>query len=182
MNQTTAKNLQSAFGGESQAHMRYMSWGEKANQDGFPTVQTLFNAISYAEEIHAKSHFRVLKDVKGNADVLSGGAFGIGTTSENLKLAAEGERYEVMEMYPDFIKEAEASGEKSAVRSMELALEAEKTHEKLFLDAKEYTDNEKDIDFKNIHVCQVCGYTAHGDMVDVCPICNVPNSKFRTFN
>ncbi|AFS79194.1 rubrerythrin [Gottschalkia acidurici 9a] len=181
MNELTAENLRSAFGGESQAHMRYKSWGEKAKQDGFPKVQILFEAISYAEEIHAKSHFRVLKDVKGEFEVTSGGAFGLGTTSENLELAAAGERFEVMEMYPGFIKEAKENGEKGAVRSMELALEAEKTHEALYLKAKEYTDSGKDIDFENIHVCEVCGYTSHGEMVDKCPICNVGNDKFRVF-
>lgn len=181
MDKKTAENLKSAFAGESQAHMRYLAWGDKAKQDGFPVVETLFNAISYAESIHAKSHFRVLKDEKGPADSTSGGAFGIGTTSENLQLAAEGEHYEITEMYPAFIKDAEASNEKAAIRSMELALEAEKSHEDLYLKAKEYTDQGKDADFAGIYVCEVCGYASYGEQEDRCPICNAPKEKYRTF-
>lgn len=181
MDQKTAINLKAAFAGESQAHMRYMSWGEKAKQDGFPTVEVLFNAISFAESIHAKSHFKVLKGEFGAAESTSGGAFGIGTTSENLKLAAEGENHEIMEMYPAFIKDAEAGDEKAAIRSMEFALEAEKSHENLYLKAKEFTDQGKDADFKGIYVCEVCGYTHYGEQEDKCPICNAPKDKYRTF-
>lgn len=182
MDNKTAVNLKAAFAGESQAHMRYMVWGDKAKQDGFPVVEALFNAISYAESIHAKSHFRVLKDEHGAAESTSGGAFGIGSTSDNLQLAAEGENYEITEMYPAFIKDAEASNEKAAIRSMEFALEAEKSHESLYLEAKEFTDQGKDANFEGIYVCEVCGYAHYGEMEDKCPICNAPKSKYRTFN
>jgi rubrerythrin len=53
MNAMTAANLRSAFGGESQAHMQYILWGRKAEEEGFPDVARLFKAISYAEEVHA---------------------------------------------------------------------------------------------------------------------------------
>ncbi|KNF08576.1 rubrerythrin-1 [Gottschalkia purinilytica] len=181
MNDMTAQNLRSAFGGESQAHMRYKAWGDKAKKEGFETVSTLFNAISYAEEIHAKSHFSALRDVKGDFLVASGAGFGVGSTSENLLAAAEGERYEVDQMYPAFIAVAELQGEKQALASMKHAIEAEKTHEKLYLEAKEHVDNGKDADFTNIHVCEICGYTSYGDMVEKCPICGVKNDKFRVF-
>ncbi|MGF7060168.1 rubrerythrin family protein [Brassicibacter mesophilus] len=181
MNDMTASNLRSAFGGESQAHMRYKVWGEKAQQDGFPTVATLFRAISFAEEIHAKSHFRVMKDVSGDFLVASGAGFGIGTTSENLQAAANGENFEVHQMYPAYIAVAELQEEKRAVGSMKLALEAEKLHEALYLKAKEYVDDGKDVDFTNIHVCEVCGYVGHGEMVDKCPICGVSKDRFKTF-
>lgn len=51
MNAMTAENLSSAYGGKSQAYMRYKIWGEKANKDGFPTVGRLFRATSEAEEV-----------------------------------------------------------------------------------------------------------------------------------
>lgn len=181
MNDMTAQNLRSAFGGESQAHMRYKAWGDKALKDGFPTVATLFSAISYAEEIHAKGHFKLLKDVKGDFLVASGAGFGIGTTSENLQGAANGELFEVNQMYPAYVAVAEAQGEKAAANLMKGIIEAEKTHADLYLKAKEYTDAGKDADFTNIHVCEVCGYAAEGEMVDKCPICGASKDKFRVF-
>ena len=40
----TQDNLRSAFGGESQAHMRYRIWAQTAGKEGFPNVARLFNA------------------------------------------------------------------------------------------------------------------------------------------
>ena len=60
MNAMTQDNLRSAFGGESQAHMRYRIWADKAKKDGFPTVARLFMATSDAEQVHATLHFTAL--------------------------------------------------------------------------------------------------------------------------
>lgn len=181
MNDMTALNLRSAFGGESQAHMRYRAWSDVAAKEGFPTVAKLFQAISFAEEIHAKGHFRLLKNEKGDFQVTSGAGFGIGTTSENLQGAANGELFEVNQMYPAYVAVAEAQGEKAAANLMKSIIEAEKTHADLYLRAKEYTDAGKDAEFTNIHVCEVCGYASEGEMVDKCPICGAPKEKFRVF-
>ena len=53
MNEMTASNLKSAFGGESMAHMRYLCWGEAAIKEGYPNVGNLFEAVAYAERVHA---------------------------------------------------------------------------------------------------------------------------------
>jgi len=180
MNDMTAANLRSAFGGESQAHMRYKVWGEKAEKEGFPTVAKLFSAISFAEEVHAKSHFRVLREEKGEFNVSSNAGYGIGTTSENLKWAADGEHFEVHQMYPAYIAVAELQEEKAAIASMQRALEAEKLHEKLYLEAKEAVDSGKDVDFENIHVCEICGYVGYGEIPDKCPICGASKDKMKT--
>ena len=76
MNAMTSENLRSAFGGESQAHMRYRIWGNEAEKQGFPNVKRLFDATSEAEAVHATLHFKALKDVKGDFSVTSGAGFG----------------------------------------------------------------------------------------------------------
>lgn len=181
MNAMTSENLRSAFGGESQAHMRYKAWGDVADKDGFPNVGRLFRAISYAEEIHAKGHFRALKNEKGDFSVTSGAGFGIGTTSENLEAARGGELFEVEQMYPAYIAVAEMQNEKAAVATMKLALEAEKYHAELFGNAKEVVDTEKDPEYKVIYACPVCGYVAVNDTPDNCPICNAKKEIFKEF-
>ena len=110
MKAMTAENLRSAYGGESQAHMRYRIWAAKADEDGFPTVGRLFRATSDAEETHATLHFKALKDIKGDFSVTSGGGFGLSSTSENLQAAIDGEMFEVNEMYPAYIAVAEKIG------------------------------------------------------------------------
>ena len=58
MHEMTKENLKAAFAGESQAHMKYMIFADKALKEGLPNVARLFRATSYAEQVHATSHLR----------------------------------------------------------------------------------------------------------------------------
>jgi rubrerythrin len=167
MHKMTEDNLKAAFAGESQAHMRYLIFADKAEKEGFPNVARLFRAISFAEQAHATNHFRTLG--------------GIGSTAENLGEAIGGETYEVEEMYPAFLAVAEAQGEKSAVRSMTYALQAEKIHAAMYQEAKQSVQGGKDVELRTVYICEVCGYTVEGEAPDRCPVCNAPKDRFRAF-
>lgn len=167
MRKMTEENLKAAFAGESQAHMKYLAFAARAEREGLPNVARLFKAISYAEQIHATSHLRVLK--------------GTGKTSANLEAAIEGETFEVDEMYPAYLSVAELQAEKGAQVSMNYALEAEKTHAGLYTEAKEAVDTGNDIEVGNILICDVCGYTVTEEAPDVCPVCQATKDKFSKF-
>ena len=181
MNAMTAENLRSAFGGESQAHMRYRIWSDKANKDGFPTVARLFMATSDAEEVHATLHFKALKDVAGDFLVASGAGFGLSTTSENLQGAINGELHEVNQMYPAYIAVAEMQGEKTAISAMRFAIEAEKVHADLFTKAKEAVDAGNDLEAKVVELCPVCGYITLTGEEDNCPLCKAKKELFVAY-
>ena len=51
------------------AHMRYLYWGDQARKEGKENIGILFEAIAYAERIHANNHFTVLKDDMGDETV-----------------------------------------------------------------------------------------------------------------
>ena len=57
-NPMTSDFLHSAYGGESLAHMRYLTWAKMAEKEGFKNIARLFEAIAYAELVHANNHFR----------------------------------------------------------------------------------------------------------------------------
>lgn len=181
MNVMTSNNLKSAFSGESMAHMRYLIWGKAAKKEGYPNVGNLFEAIAYAEEVHANNHFKELKNEIGGASVTAGGEFGLTNTSENLQHAIDGENHEVDQMYPAFMSVAKLQNENGSMRSFHYAIEAEKTHSELFTAAKNFVDSEKDYDQDIVHVCDVCGYTLTENLVDKCPVCNVKKEMFTTF-
>jgi rubrerythrin len=181
MHDMTAGNLRSAFGGESMAHMRYDVWGKKAERDGFKNVARLFKAVSYAETIHASGHFNELRGVGGAFLVNSMAGFGIGSTSENLAGAIDGETFEINEMYPVYLNDAVFQGEKGAERSFNYAFSAEKTHAALYQRAKDSVDAGKDMGLSAVQVCAVCGYTLEGEAPDVCPICKAKKEKFVAF-
>lgn len=167
MRKMTQANLKTAFAGESQAHMKYAIFADKAEKEGYPEVARLFRAISYAERVHATNHLRELG--------------GIGNTATNLAAAMGGENYENTEMYPAFDAVAKLQEEKGALRSIHYALEAEKIHEAMYGQAKEAVKAGNDIKAAPVFICPVCGHTAIGEAPDKCPVCGLPKDKYREF-
>ena len=167
MKKMTEEFLKAAFSGESQAHMKYLIFAEKAEEEGLKNVARLFRAIAYAEYVHARNHLRELGM--------------IGVTKDNLQVAIDGETFEVQEMYPVYNNTAKMQGEKGAERSTKYALEAEKIHAALYSKAKQTIIEGKDIEIKKIFICPECGYTAEAEPPERCPVCGLPREKFREF-
>ena len=167
MKKMTEENLKNAFAGESQAHMKYMAFADKAEKENLLNVARLFRANSFAEQVHATNHLRTLS--------------GIGNTSENIKEAIEGETFEVEEMYPAYVCVAQEQEEKGAETMTKWALEAEKVHAELYKKALDSVESGQDMEAQPIHVCQVCGFTVEGEAPDICPVCGSPKEKFTEF-
>ncbi len=167
MHDMTKANLEAAFAGESQAHMKYLIFADQAEKDGFPNVARTFRANAYAEQVHATSHFKVLKKLSD--------------TSANLQVGIDGETFEFEEMYPAYNAVAELQEEAGASRSTRWAMEAEKVHAVMYQNAKESVDKQQDIKNEEIYVCPFCGWTHVGEPPDNCPICNAPKEKFKKF-
>lgn len=181
MHKMTEQNMINAFGGESQAHMRYTFFAEQARKEKLPNIARLFEAISFAETIHAWDHYRVLKHLNGGFVANSMAAFGPGDTMKNLGLAIDGETFEVEEMYPTYIETAEFQKEKAAKRSFEWSYKTEKEHLRLYKKAQEALKKGNDVALKAVQVCSVCGYTLEGDAPDTCPVCDAVKEKFIAF-
>ena len=167
MHPMTKENLKSAFSGESQAHMKYLIFSDKAEEEGFGNIARLFKAIAFAERVHASNHLNALN--------------GSNLTMDNLDVAIEGETFEVNEMYPAYKAVAELQDEKKAVKSMHYALEAEKIHSVLYGEAKETVKSGKDLEVGEINICPVCGHTVVGKAPGRCPICGVQGDRFKRF-
>ncbi|MCK5598492.1 rubrerythrin family protein [bacterium] len=169
MRDMTKEALQQAFSGESQAQLKYLIYAEKAEAEGKINIARLFRAVAHAEYVHAKNHFKALEKLH--------------TTAENLDDARGGEEFEVEEMYPAYDAIATLQDEKKAKTAIYYALEAEKIHRNMYEEAKDLVIAGKDMDGKRIYICPICGFTHIGedDLPGNCPVCNVPNEKFRIF-
>ena len=163
----TKNNLQNAFAGESQAHMKYLIFAEVAENEGYKNVARIFRAAAYAEQIHATNHLKVLGQV--------------GKTENNIQAAIGGETFEVDEMYPSYIAVAELQKEENAKKSFKRAMEAEKIHADLYKKALDAVKQGKDVTVGKIFVCSVCGYTVEGEAPDKCPLCGAGKDKFKEF-
>ena len=160
----TQEDLMAAFAGESQANRRYLAFAKQAETEGHPGIAKLFRAVAEAETVHAHAHLRA--------------AGGIKDTATNLEAAIAGEHYEFTEMYPEFIKRAEAEGNAAALKSFSNANAVEHEHHDLYTQALEAIKAGHDIEDLKIFVCPVCGHTVIGTAPDTCPICHVPKDRF----
>ncbi len=167
MRQMTQEDLQAAYAGESQAHMRYMAFADEAEQEGLKNIARLFRAASFSEQLHATNHLKALGGLKKACD--------------NLDAAIGGETFEVSEMYPAYAAVAELQQEKGALRSMSHALEAEKVHAALYTRAREAANQNQDVQLGAVWVCGACGMTFEGEPPERCPVCGAPLSRFRKF-
>ena len=159
----TDKNLDEAFGGESQANQKYRAFAKKAELEGFVNIAKLFRATAEAESIHAQGHLAALS--------------GIGSTADNLKKAIEGETYEFTHMYPPMVAQAETENHKGR-RILGYAIEAETVHAQLYQKALEATLEGKDLETTEFYLCPVCGHIEFGRPPEECPICGAKGSKF----
>lgn len=182
MHQMTEQHLINAFGGESQANMRYRHFSLQADKEGYPSVARLFRAIAHAEFVHAGDHYRELKHLQEGRVANSMAAFGPGDTSKNLGLAIDGETFEIEEMYPTYIEVAKFQEEKGAQRSFEWSYATEKEHRKFFQRAKDAVDQGRDVEIGPIQICEVCGFTLEGDAPEQCPVCKAKKEQFRAFD
>ncbi|HTO10343.1 MAG TPA: VIT1/CCC1 transporter family protein [Candidatus Binatia bacterium] len=114
----TEANLLVALAGEADANRRYLAYGIRALNEGRADIAQLFFEAAGAETIHALNHLATM------------GA--IGTTRENLELAATGEVEEIEVVLPRMIREAEEDGRADAAESFRLALDRERHHRDMF--------------------------------------------------
>jgi len=175
---TTLENMQAAFNGESNAHVRYLAFAKEADSKGYGEVASLFRAAARAEEIHAANHAAVIKELgaEPHAKIETPE---VKTTRENLQAAIKGETYERDTMYPDFLKQARTDRNKSAIKSLNFAKQAEAEHAKLYTAALANLDGLKGSKSVTFFVCPSCGFTTRDSALTKCPTCFTPKERFE---
>lgn len=179
---TTVANLLSAFAGESNANAKYVAFAAKADADGWHGAASLFRAAAQAEQIHAANHARIIRQMGGEA-ACEVQPVKVKSSLENLKAALAGEQYEIDVMYPGFIQEAETHSNTAAIRTFTWAMEAEKSHARLYTEAiRLVAAGKKDAwvgAVRDFYVCTACGYTSETpEEHERCPVCNLSWEKF----
>lgn len=169
-NSKTWKNLEAAFAGESQAAIKYQYYASRAKKDGYEEISAVFDETSHNEKEHAKIWYKYMH----------GGS--VGSTSENLEAAAQGENYEWTTMYEEFAKVAREEGYDEIAEKFEQVAGIEKLHETRYL--KWHNEVEHDVVFKSDVVtvwrCRNCGYVCTGkEAPEVCPVCAHPQAFFE---
>ncbi|SDN90902.1 Rubrerythrin [Desulfonauticus submarinus] len=177
----TEKNLLTAFAGESQARNRYTYFASKAKKEGYVQISKIFEETANQEKEHAKRLFKFLEG--GVVEVKASFPAGvIGSTLENLKAAAEGEKEEYEHMYPEFAKIADEEGFPEIAAVFRAIAIAEQQHEKRYKELAANLENGKVFkkDTKVVWRCLNCGYLHTGEEApDKCPACDHPQAYFE---
>ncbi len=177
----TEKNLLTAFAGESQARNRYTYFASQAKKEGYVQMAYIFEETADQEKEHAKRLFKFLEG--GEVEIQASFPAGvIGTTLENLKASAEGERYEYTEMYPEFARVAREEGFEEIAQVFEAIAVAEKQHEKRYKELAENIENNRVFkrEEKVVWRCRNCGYLHEGNEApETCPACAHPQAYFE---
>jgi rubrerythrin len=182
-NTLTEKNLLASFAGESQARNRYTYFAGQARKDGFVQIADIFEETASQEKEHAKRFFKFLEG--GEIEIVAAFPAGvIGSTLENLNVAADGEKHEHTYMYPEFAKIARQEGFAAIAMVWDAISVAEKQHEKRYRDLAQNILAGRVFarEQQAVWRCRNCGYL-HTALAaaDMCPACAHPQAYFEIF-
>ena len=116
----TFQNLESAFAGESMAHIKYRYFAKLARASGDELTAKIFEATAEQEIMHAFGHLDLLYPAKDM------------TPTRALQIAIDGETYEYTEMYPGFRQTAQAEGNQAALAEIDAHIAESKEHAEQF--------------------------------------------------
>jgi len=179
----TEKNLLKSFAGESQARTRYTFFASAAKKEGYEQISAIFTETADNEKEHAELFFKFLEG--GMTEITASYPAGvIGTTAENLKEAAEGEKLEWGTLYPDFAEVAEKEGFPEIAHTFRMVAQVEEQHElryrKLLANVKQGKVFKKDKVIK--WKCRNCGHVYAGsEAPEKCPVCDHARSYFEVW-
>jgi len=177
----TEKNLLTAFAGESQARNRYTFFSSQARKEGYIQIADIFEETANQEKEHAKRFFSFLEG--GDVEITAAYPAGVtGTTAENLKAAADGEKAEWTLIYQEFARVAKQEGLNAVAALFEFISVAEKQHERRYrgllanLEKATVFKKDKPVTWR----CRNCGYVHTGpEAPQTCPACAHPQAYYE---
>ena len=177
----TERNLLAAFAGECQAHVRYAFYAKQAKKEGFEQISAVFAETSEQERVHARRYAKLMDGL--SAEVTMPLAFaGVGSTLENLRLAAAGENLVGEETYPAYAAQAREEGFSEAALVFSNIALAELAHKKRFqallanLESGRVFEKDHPVEWR----CRHCGWTRNATAApERCPACDHPKAHFE---
>lgn len=176
----TEKNLVIAYLAESSAYTRYNFYAQKADKENYFPIGQIFRETADNEMRHGKVFFKFLEGGKVDVPVEADAGI-IGTTAENLAIAAAEENQEGVVLYTEAAKVADAEGFPEIAAHFRAIAEIEARHEARF---KHFLQQVNDgtvwkRDKPVVWHCLVCGYEYTGtEPPKVCPACDHPYQHY----
>ncbi|MDE7402204.1 MAG: rubrerythrin family protein [Muribaculaceae bacterium] len=177
----TQVNLANSYAAESMAYTRYTFFAQAAQKEQYYQYANLFNETAANELHHAKIFLKYLNEANCQTAPLGVDAGVIGSTLDNLKVAAAEEEAEGVEAYTKAAEVAREEGFPEIADRFTAIAAVELHHRERFMKmAKRIEDGtvwKSDTPIK--WQCQVCGYIFEGtEPPQKCPACYHPYQHF----
>lgn len=177
----TETQLAMSYAAESMAYSRYTYFAQAAQKEQYFQVSNIFTETAANELHHAKIFLKYLNEGNAMTPAMGIDAGVIGTTAENLAVAASEEKREGVEAYQKAAEIAEEEGFVEIADRFRAIATVEKHHEERFDTLRKRIEDgtmwkrEKPIKWQ----CLVCGYIFEGVEPPVkCPACHHPYQHF----
>ena len=173
----TLNNLQAAYNSEVNDAAMYLAFAEQAKREEYGSIASLFNAIAYAEQLHA-GRFAALIEARGGTPKASMETTVAGDTKANLDISLAAEREDHDVMYAAFLQQAEEEGDREAAAAFRDIQAAEASHTAGYVKVLENIEELKGLQ-KDFFVCPTCGYVLDVLSVPQCPVCGTDRMQFK---
>lgn len=161
------------------ARNKYTYYADIAMKEGLVWIAKVFEETADNEKAHAKEELEKIKEKVEMTNTYD--IYPLSGTLENLRHAAEGEKYEWGTMYPDFERVARDEGEDEIADLFKEIGEVEEKHEERYviladrLESGKFFESEEEIEWK----CLNCGYIHKGKSAPKkCPLCQKPQGWY----
>lgn len=180
----TEKNLAMAYVAESCAFTRYTFFAQQATKESYFQYANIFNETAANELHHAKIYLKYLTEEGLNTDPVGVDAGILAPTVDNLKVAAQEEEKEGVELYTAAAKVAKEEGFDEIADRFAAIATIENHHKNRFDKMRERietgtvwkSETGKPIKWQ----CLVCGYIYEGvTPPEKCPACYHPMQHFQ---
>ncbi|MGH4125045.1 MAG: rubrerythrin [Clostridium sp.] len=180
----TAENLMKSFAGESQARNRYTYYASVAKKEGYVQISNIFTETAGNEKEHAERFFKFLSQSLNGQVVEINATYpvGLSDTKSNLLWAANGEKEEWTELYPEFARVAHEEGFEDVAFVYRKIIEVEKHHDERYRQLLSNIENNSVFSKETVvnWKCGNCGYIFEGKSApEICPACAHPKAYFE---
>ena len=158
------QRLMETVQGELLAHLKYLTFADRARRRGIQPIANLFQALAASEYYHARNFYAVIDQTP---------AF-----RESVGTYVPGEQFEYERMYRMLGEYAREHQEPLAEQAYAGASAAEKENAALLKEASDPEHFTKE----TVYVCPICGYVMAGDEAPQrCPVCGGPSRQFEVY-
>jgi len=177
--------LRELYKDETTAYKAYSAFAQKAMEEKYDSVVTLFIALRESESVHARNFKNILKGLYVTVEEIPESNVNVSSTKENLKYVLNVELSEIDTRYPEFIERIKVEANEQSIRDITYAWKAEMQHRDLIKKMQSaigfffgrIVQKLKGAD--KYFVCQRCGSTLFKLPQHSCIICGSPVTMYK---